>query len=136
MDPNLFHLDYERVFEVLIMIVVLSFFIERALAVIFESRWFINIYDANPKRKGLKEIIALVVSIAICIFWRLDALSIIVVSHSEMQIPGYILTGAIIAGGSKASIKFFKDVMGFMSSAEKERIEAKKLINEKGSKQT
>ena len=48
------------------------------------------------------------------------------VSHGEMQISGYILTGAVVAGGSKASIKLFKDVMGFMSSAEKERMDKKK----------
>lgn len=136
MDPNLFHLDYERLFEVLVTIVVFSFFIERALAVIFESRWFINMYEANKKRKGLKEVIALIVSIAVCIFWQLDALSIIMVSHTEMQIPGYILTGAIIAGGSKASIKLFKDMMGFMSHAEEERKKSKVKNNEKGSKKS
>ena len=121
MDPNLFRLDYERLFEVLVTIVVFSFFIERALSVGFETKWFIKLY--NEKRKGLKEFIALIVSIAICYFWKLDALSIIVVSHSEMQVPGFILTGAIVAGGSKASIKLFKDIMGFMSNAEKERLE-------------
>ncbi len=126
MDPNLFHLDYERLFEVLTTIVMLSFFIERALSVVFESRWFINFYEGNPKRKGLKEFIALAVSIAVCVFWQFDALSIIVVAHETMRIPGYILTGAIVAGGSKASIKFFKDVLGFMSNAEKERLDADK----------
>ena len=134
MDPNLFYLDYERLFEVLVVIVAFSFFIERALAVIFESQWFINIYEANEKRKGLKELIALIVSIAVCVFWKFDALSILVVSHSQMQIAGYILTGAIIAGGSKASIKFFKDTMGFMSSAEKER-QLKSQAIKGGSKQ-
>lgn len=125
MDPNLFYLNYERLFEVLVTIVIFSFFIERALSVIFESRWFINMYEANQRRKGLKEFLALVVSIAICVFWKFDALSIIMVSHGEMQISGYILTGAVVAGGSKASIKLFKDVMGFMSSAEKERMDKK-----------
>jgi hypothetical protein len=126
MDPNLFHLDYERLIEVLVTIVIFSFFIERALALGFESRLFIKIYGAKETRKGLKEVVALVVSIAVCIYWKLDALSIIMASYSEMQIPGYILTGAIVAGGSKMSIKLFKDIMGFMSSAEKERIESNK----------
>ena len=40
MDPNLFYLNYERLFEVLVTIVIFSFFIERALSVVFESRWF------------------------------------------------------------------------------------------------
>ena len=132
MDPNYVFLDIERLFEVLLMIVVFSFFIERALAVIFESRWFIKMYDANEKRKGLKELIALIVSIAVCIFWKLDAFSIIMVSHSEMQISGYILTGAVVAGGSKASIGLFRGMMGFMSHAEEEREDKRK--KKKGSK--
>lgn len=121
MDPNYFYIDYERLFEVLITIVIFSFFIERALSVLFESRSFIKMYDASDKRKGAKEIIALIVSIAVCIYWKLDALSIIMVSHEETTVAGYILTGAIVAGGSKGSIKLFRDIMGFMSSAEKER---------------
>jgi uncharacterized membrane protein len=126
MDPNLFHIDYERLVEVLTTIVILSFFIERALSVVFESRWFIGMYEANPKRKGLKELIALAVSVAVCVFWQFDAISILIVAHETMRIPGYILTGAIVAGGSKASIKFFKDVLGFMSNAEKERLDTAK----------
>jgi hypothetical protein len=39
MDPNLFHIDLERLFEVLMAIVVLSFFVERALSLLFGHRW-------------------------------------------------------------------------------------------------
>lgn len=38
-DPNLFHLDWDRTFEVLATIVVLSFLVERSLAVIFENKF-------------------------------------------------------------------------------------------------
>lgn len=41
-DPNLFHMDWERTFEVLIVIILLAFIVERALAIIFESRFFID----------------------------------------------------------------------------------------------
>jgi len=34
--------------------------------------------------------------------------------------PGIVLTGAIIAGGSKGAVKLFRDVMGFKTSAEVE----------------
>lgn len=126
MDPTLFRLDYERAFEVLTTIVILSFFVERALSVVFESRWFITMYEANERRKGIKELLALVLSIAVCFYWQFDALSIMIASQQTMRIPGYLLTGAIIAGGTKASIKFFRDVLGFMSNAEKERLELDK----------
>lgn len=121
MDPNLFHVNYERLVEVLITIVVFSFFIERALSVVFESSIFIE----RVKRKGSKELIALIASIGICWAWDLDALTIILASSEHITVGGTILTGAVVAGGSKASIALFKDMLGFMSSAEKARKEAK-----------
>ena len=42
MGPDFFHIDYEMLFEILITIVILSLFIERALSILFESRFFIN----------------------------------------------------------------------------------------------
>jgi hypothetical protein len=53
MDLNLFHLDYERLFEVLVTIVILSFFIERALLVLFESRFFIERFEMEPGRSAI-----------------------------------------------------------------------------------
>lgn len=47
MDPNLFHLDWERTFEVLAAVVVLSLITERALSILFESR-------VAVKRRGAK----------------------------------------------------------------------------------
>jgi len=158
MDPNLFHMDYERLFEVLVTIVVLFFFIERALSVIFESRLFVewnevhklidyesdgnvkvnttvmNASDddttppppAKPpsgkKRDDIKELIALIVSITTCAVVQFDALTIILAIGDQMTHYGIALTGAIIAGGSKASMALFKDVMNFMSTAEKQRL--------------
>ena len=37
MDPNLFHLDYGRTFEVLLTIVVLAMIVERTLSILFEK---------------------------------------------------------------------------------------------------
>ena len=45
MDPNLFHLDWERTIEALVGIIILSFFVERACALLFESRWWINRFE-------------------------------------------------------------------------------------------
>ena len=124
MDPNLFHINYERLMEVLITIVIFSFFVERALSVLFESGIFIK---KTKGKKGVKETIAIIVSIAVCWSWEFDALTIFLVSNDHMTYGGIIITGAIVAGGSKASIALFRDVMGFMSNAEKKRIAAKKL---------
>lgn len=134
MDAYIFEfaIDYNLLIEVLITIVIFSFFIERALSPIFESALFIRWYDpdsiAEPeedktgkKKKGVKEIVAIAISIAAVVFWKFDALTILLKTYNEPQVFGYVVTGLIIAGGSKASIKLFKDTMGFMSTAEKTR---------------
>ena len=111
-----FSIDAERLFNLLVVIVIASFFIERALALVFENRWFVN----RLSNRGLKEPIAFIVSWAICIHWGFDAISALF-GRPGSQWWGTALTGAIIAGGSKASIKLFHDVLGAMSSAEEER---------------
>lgn len=121
MDPNLFHVDWERVIEVLSVIVILSFLLERALAPFFESRLFIG----RLKQKGIKEMIAVILGATICIVWQFDAISVIVLKDS-MTLFGEIITGAVIAGGSKASIKLFRDVLNFKSTAQEESDEKKK----------
>ncbi len=116
MDPNLFHVDGERLVEVLFTIVVLSFFVERALSLLFGSRFFIKRFEG----KSLKELIAFGVSAAICWQWQFDALSIILVQE-KMSIYGEVITGAIIAGGTKGSLKLFRDVLDIKSNAEREK---------------
>lgn len=113
MDPNLFHLDWERVGEVLVAIVILAFLLERALAVLFESRFFIKRW----KEKSLKELIAFVVAVLACWYWDFDAVSMIFLKE-KVTLLGVIVTGGIVAGGSKGSIKLFRDVMGFKSTAQ------------------
>jgi hypothetical protein len=120
MDPNLFAVDGERLFEVLMTIVVLSFLVERALAIPFEHRLLVG----RLAKKGLKEPITVAVAFLICRRWDFDALSVILVRETT-QIWGHLLTAAIIAGGSKASIKLFHDVLGTMSNAQAERRKSK-----------
>jgi hypothetical protein len=115
-DPNLFHVDGERLYEALLAIVVLSFFVERALALVFEHRFFVD----RLSGKGVKEFIAFGAALATCINWDFDAVSVILVSEKTSRL-GHVITAAVIAGGSKASVKFFQDVLGASSSAEKER---------------
>ncbi|HVN75411.1 MAG TPA: hypothetical protein VMT19_03775 [Thermoanaerobaculaceae bacterium] len=111
-DPNLFHLDWERTFEVLGAIVVLSMFVERALALVFEQKLFVKRFGGSP----IKEIIAFAVSLVVCLKWQFDALSMTILS-SRVSVIGQVVTAAIIAGGSKGSIKLFRDVLGWKSSA-------------------
>lgn len=132
MDPNLFHLDYERLFETIVTIGVLAILIERSLSVIFESRPFIR---ATENTSGTKELISSVVCIGVCLFWQFDAFTIMIVNSDKMTVPGMVITGMLVAGGSKGSIKLFKDMMGWISSAEKERMQKRDLAAKKALQQ-
>lgn len=116
MDPNLFAVDWARTTEVLAVIVLLSFVVERALSLLFESRFFLQRFE----RRSLKELIAFGVGVAVCWYWQFDAVSIILVSETTGMV-GYILTGAVIAGGSKGSIALFHDFFDWKSGALRER---------------
>ena len=116
MDPNLFYVDWERLFEVLVAIVVVAFLLERALALLFETRVFIK----HAQGKSLKELIAFAVGVLVCWYWDFDAFSMIFLKE-EVTILGVVITGGIVAGGSKASVKLFRDLLGFKSTAEADR---------------
>jgi hypothetical protein len=134
-----FAVDYSVLFDILSLIVVLSFFVERALSVIFESALFISWYDpvyeqaVNPnpkiaidappkkKKKGIKELISIIVSVILVYNIEFNALAILMKNENVSEVMGYFITGLIIAGGSKASIKLFSDIMDFRSTAEKRR---------------
>ena len=79
MDPNLFHVDWEQDGEVLIVIVVLSFFVERALALVFEHRLYVNRFSET----GFKEPIAFLVALFICRNWDFDALSTVILAEAN-----------------------------------------------------
>ena len=115
MDPNLFHLDWDRTAEVLATIVVLSLIVERGLSWIFESAWYINRFQKSE----FKELIAFLVAAVICIVWHFDAVSMIVLAEHTNWF-GCLVTAGVIAGGSKGSIQLFREFLGFKSSTRKE----------------
>jgi hypothetical protein len=122
MDPNLFNVDGDRLMQVLFMIIVLSFVVERALSLLFESRFYLS----RAKGTSLREVIAFAVSSGICVTWNFDALSILLVQE-KTTLYGAIITGAVIAGGSKGAVKLFHDVLGMKSSAKKAYEAAEKV---------
>lgn len=123
MDPALFRVDWGILSEVLALIIVLSFFVERALSIVFEHRWFINLLN----NKGLKEPIAFFTSLGVVWYWKFDALSV-VLNADKTSFWGYLITAAIVSGGSKASIKLFHDVLDAKSSALQAKLKAKSSL--------
>jgi len=163
MDPNLFHIDWERTLEALVGIVVLSFLVERACAILFESRWWISHFEDErvgqlhlsqrkqrtgdagskevPPTEGtpdvtskvlpgqkypLKELLAFLLGVTICWMWEFDAVSIIMLTE-HTKLVGMVVTAAVVAGGTKGSIALFQGVLGFMSTAAKERQSMRQL---------
>lgn len=117
MDPVLFRIDWDTLFQVLGTIIVLSFFVERALAIVVESRAFIG---SKLDQSGTKELLSLLLSFAVVSVAKFDALAVIF-KLDAVTTPGSLITAAIIAGGSKASIKLFRDVLDIKSGALKEQ---------------
>ena len=118
MDPNLFAVDMKRVLDIVLLIALLAIFVERALALFFESRLLTELISG----RGVKELLAFGVCFGICLNWDFDAISALMPGEST-QLLGHALTGAVIAGGSKGSIRLFH-ALGVMSSAERERQQA------------
>lgn len=113
-DPFFFAVNWDQLGEALALLVVLSFVVERALSPLFEAKWFIG----KPIDR-FKEAIA--VGLALLVGWYLDFDLLAILAHREVTgWLGLIVTAAVVAGGSKASIKLFRDVLGFQSSAFKE----------------
>lgn len=112
--------NWDRIFDVLILVTIVSMMVERALALFFESRLLID----KVSGKGNKEIICGLIGIAVCIHWKIDAMYVLAKAR-EATTPGMILTGLVVAGGSKASVKLFQDVMGIKSGAKVDRDAAK-----------
>ena len=101
-------------------IIIMSFLLERALALLFESRFFIKRF----KERSLKELISVIICAVVCVIWKFGAVSMIFLKEST-TIFGAIITGAVMSGGSKASIELFRHVMGIMSLEEKLRVAQK-----------
>jgi hypothetical protein len=114
-------IDPEYVLSQLGLATALSFFVERALAVAFGTRVFIT----RLSRKSLKEPIAVALALGVCLHWKVDVVTALVEGrNSEAGFLGMLLTAGIVAGGSKASLKLFRDLLGLMSTAEQEQLGA------------
>lgn len=53
MDPNLFCVDWEQLFEILVTIVIVAFLLERALALLFKPRLFIKHMQDKYRMHGI-----------------------------------------------------------------------------------
>ncbi|MCF6360059.1 MAG: hypothetical protein L3J29_04775 [Cyclobacteriaceae bacterium] len=141
--------EAEIIISAIFKVAIISILIERALSVLFESRLFIDKTNEKietnvdkradgvlevtetivpPKGRGMKEGIALAVSIGVACYYQLDIIKDIYGSPNHYKWIGYVITGGIIAGGTKGSVKLFRDVFNIMSTAQREKMKLKKQI--------
>ena len=116
-----FPLDMNKIFQLCVYLVVLSIFIERALALVFGHRWFIQ----NNNLHGKKEFITFLVSLLICWNWNFDAFSVL--NNTGVTQWGVILSAMILGGGTKGWMKLMQDVLGIKRTPE----EIQKIMDEK-----
>lgn len=105
MDPIFFEINWDRTLESLTLIVILSFVVERALTLLFETK----LYERYAKPLHIKPLLAFITSYAICINWQFDVLSIIM-AQAAMTKFGYVITAGVIAGGSKGALQLLRNI--------------------------
>lgn len=109
-------IDTSAIFDSFMLLTILAVLIERSLALVFEQKYV----EKFLKNKALKEIIAFSACFFVCKLWEIDVISLMTSSQGTKTI-GFVLTAAAIAGGSKASIKLFQDVIGINKISKQEQ---------------
>ena len=69
-------------------------------------------YERKKKGQGTyKPLVAFVASLIVCTQFQIDLMAVLL-SHQHVSFLGEAITAGVIAGGSKASLKLFKDILG------------------------
>jgi hypothetical protein len=108
-----FILDYPKAGQAIAGVTILAFMVERSLALIFE--WDLYEKYIDPKWPFLKEFIALGFSFGVCYWGKFDAYAEVVGQPSGLI--SQILTGLLVAGGSKGAIKLVQGYLGVTKDA-------------------
>jgi len=106
MDPRLFHVDWTQLAEVMTAVVILAFIVERALSIVFENQYFQRFLD----QYHIKELVAFALSFLVCYRWHFDLISVVMNAEATSTV-GTAVTAAVVAGGSKASLKLFQEIL-------------------------
>ena len=122
MQPDFFEADYTQLTEAIFVVVLLSFIIERVLAVVFEHELYKKYLDG----KGISAPIAVVLSFFVCRQFHFD-LPAIMFKNPQESFLGILLTAMLISGGSKGTMQ----LMNFFIEALKSRANALQAQNAK-----
>ena len=111
--------------DALLYLILCSFVVERALAVLYETEFYIRNFSYYENVKpGFAIIFATIFAgfLDVNLYELLsDGKSASYDWSDPRNLVVVTFTGLFLAGGSKPSMKLFRDVMGIQSSAEKHR---------------
>ncbi len=107
-------------------VVLLSIVVERFLSLFFENEW----YRQRLQDRHIKEPIALGTALILCFSFEFDAVAVLL-KQDSWTVIGTILTAGVVAGGSKASIKLFVDVMNIRNLSPEEEEQEKDVRHAK-----
>jgi hypothetical protein len=122
-------MEFTAFTQALLKLMFASFFVERSLSLFFETKWFI-VYSKNSP--NIRTVIAFSYSFSFVLATQLNLIKYL--GYELPQEPSglfdwvcvsfiYFVTAGFVAGGSKASLKLFRDVMEIRSSYEASRAE-------------
>ncbi|HVZ81836.1 MAG TPA: hypothetical protein VHE12_13700 [bacterium] len=128
MQPDFFEADYGQLTEAIFVVVLLSFVIERVLAVVFEHALYKKYLDG----RGLSAPLAVALSFVVCWKFHFDLLAILFKAQAAGG-GGTLLTAMLISGGSKgtmALMQYFIQALNLRSAAL--QIQARKIAPKGG----
>lgn len=96
----------DHVWKILYLITILAFMIERALAVVFEHRLWLNWIG---RFRGLKEFVTILAAWKITSWAHFDALALLVGQPSVGR--SRLVTALIVAGGSKGAVRLMQEYL-------------------------
>jgi hypothetical protein len=115
---------YEAAFKILFAAFVLAVLIEWGLAVIFNWRWFLMIFDA----RGVKTVVTFIVSVVLVVAFDMDVVrelvNILRNASYESTVPTWTLSALVVAGGS-AGVNSLMVTLGFRSVRTAETLQDK-----------
>lgn len=121
-------MSYNSFIDLSLLLIFLSFIVERSLAVFFETQAYISIRN---KPEYIKPLLAVMFSLLFLYVTNIEPMKLmpenIIVKTDSPQVLAIknmistFLFALVISGGSKASLKLFKDVLQVRSGAEKRR---------------
>lgn len=96
--------DYDLIFGTLLALFLCAVFLERALALVFQSKY----YERYLGNKGLKPAIAFIICYLVVRQYDFDVFSLVLNRGSFFWGP--VITAGVIAGGSKGVISIWQKI--------------------------